>query len=289
MSTETNLSFADAHLHTNPVKGLGAEKVAKLMIEKNLWFAAIVSLPHWDYGIELKSMEDYRKIFDIHIRECLKAKQKGLVVSCFAGLHPAEIDRLIDKGMPHERVFELSVQILDFLFKSCEEGIIQGVGEVGRQHYNVRPDKALIAQLVLEHAIMKSNQHDCLLQLHMENIKGFTAWSMKLLLEKINGKKNLIIFHHMKPGVIEDVNKLGFFTTTPAHIDSLEVVFKRSDINYLLIESDYTDEPSSERNIIEPWRIPDIEKELASRGIIGLDELYKINIDNVEKAFDVKY
>lgn len=289
MSTELRLSFADAHLHTNPVKGLGADKIAKLMIEKKLWFAAILPLPHWDYGVELKSFEDYKKIFSIHIEECLKARQKGLVVSCFAGLHPAEIDKLIDNGIPHERVLELTTRILDFLFKSCEEGVIQGIGEIGRQQYNVRPDKALIAQLVLEQAIIKSREHDCLLQLHMENIKGFTAWSIKTLLEKVNGKRDLIIFHHMKPGVIEEVNKLGFFATTPAHLDSLEVVFKRSDINYLLIESDYTDEPTIRRNVIEPWRIPDIEKELVSRGTISVDELYKINIDNIEKAFRVKH
>lgn len=280
---------ADAHVHVNPVKGLGGEKVAKLMINSSMWFAAIVSLPHWDYDIEINSMDDYKRLFNLHIKECQKAREQGLVVSCFAGLHPAEIDRLIDKGFSHAKIYELSTSIIDFLFSACDERIIQGIGEVGRQHYNTRPDKVLMTNSLLVYTLEKAKDHDCILQLHLENIKGFTSWNLKKVVDQIGINHQQLIFHHLKPGIIEEVQREGFFTTTPAYVESLEIAFKRSNLDLLLIESDFTDNTSFMRKVVEPWSLLNIEEELIKKGIISYEELYKINVDNIEKAFKVNY
>lgn len=281
---------ADAHLHVNPVMGLGAEKVARLMIKNGVWFAALLSLPHWDYNIEVNSLDDYKRLFNIHVSQCREAARQGLRVSCFSGLHPAEIDRLIDRGAHHIEVLGLSLKILDFLFEACENGVIQGVGEIGRQHYSARPDKIIIAQRVLEYALEKSKDHGCLIQLHLENLKGFTAWDIKKLVERIGVNQRTLVFHHIRPGVLEEAHQMGFFTTTPAFKEGLEIAFERSNLDLLLIESDYVDCPSPRsKRSIEPWSLPSVEGDLLNRGVIGLNELHKINIDNIEKVFGVKY
>jgi len=280
---------SDSHLHVNPIRGLGGSVVARQMKEAGLWFAAILSLPHWDYGIDLSSLEDYKRVFQLHSRECEEARRAGLTVSCFSGLHPAEIDRLIDRGMPPAEALELSLKIIDFLFRACEEGLIQGVGEIGRQHYSVRPDKALIAEEVFRYALQKARDHDCVVQLHLENLKGFTGWSVERAVKATGVRKELLILHHVKPGLLEELHARGFATTTPAQLESLRVAFARADAGLLLIESDYTDDPKSRGRVIYPWALPDIERELLLEGSVSLETLYKVNVDNVEKTFRVVF
>jgi TatD-related deoxyribonuclease len=90
------IEYADCHLHSNPLKGMGAAGIAKKFKESGGWFMALIMLPTWDYGELARSLEEYKKTLEIHLRECEKAREKGLKISCFAGLHPSEIDKLIN-------------------------------------------------------------------------------------------------------------------------------------------------------------------------------------------------
>jgi len=45
------LIFADAHAHTNPLKGLGAKTVSERFRESGGWFIALVSLPPTSLGL----------------------------------------------------------------------------------------------------------------------------------------------------------------------------------------------------------------------------------------------
>lgn len=52
--------IADGHTHSNPVKGLGMEKIAPKFREEGGWFVAIVGLSPWHYGLEA-TFEGYEK------------------------------------------------------------------------------------------------------------------------------------------------------------------------------------------------------------------------------------
>ena len=282
-----DIIVADSHLHSNPVKGLGAGKIAAKLKQNGGWFAALVMLPSWDYGELAQTVEKYLKYVDLHIGECKKARETGLTVKCFAGFHPAEIDRLLDRGMEPLRVLSHAEGVIQELFKLCDNGLLDGVGELGRQHYKTRPTSVIIADRLLSYALTLARDHGCPLQFHLENVKGFTVYDMWSRLSE-SGLLERSILHHLRTGVVEEALKRKMWATTPGIYGNLEALFRRSPtIETLLIESDYIDDPKRPGAVVEPWTFSQTFFRLVDQGIIGLDDVHRIFVDNVVKFFRV--
>lgn len=279
---------ADAHLHVNPIKGLGARVVARMMRESGAWFAAMVTLPHWSYGVELRGLEDYLRVLELHKRECRLAREEGLVVSCFAGFHPAELDALIDRGMGHQRAYELGLAIVRTLFRECQEEAIDGVGEVGRQHYTIRPDKLLVAQRLMVDVLEMAKDYGCRVQLHLENLRGFTAWDLSSLLRRLGVRPELVLVHYARPGVLEELHSQGLFASAPAVPEGVREAFARANLDLLLLESDYLDEGKAGTRL-GPWDLRRLEERLVKEGLVTVEALHRVNVDNVERFFGVRY
>jgi TatD-related deoxyribonuclease len=82
------LLYSDAHLHVNPIRGLGAGRIARKFKSTGGWFLSIISLPPHYYGFVEPSIESYRKVLDLLIREASRAKGARGYSSCFYGFSP---------------------------------------------------------------------------------------------------------------------------------------------------------------------------------------------------------
>ena len=284
------LRFADAHVHSNPVNGLGATEIAKRFKRKGGWFIALVGLSPWHYNIEEKNYNGYVKAIQLHIRECKAAATQGLQVACFAGFHPADVDKLVSAGKHPEEVFYLGLQVVEYVGKLCKNGVIDGIGEVGRQHYRTSPDRFAIAVSIMLRALEIARDNDCLVHLHLENAGTITVLTIDEIVERVGIDKSKIFLHHTKPSIGLEAVKRGYQATIPGHKETLRYAFSIRELaENMLIESDYIDDPRRPCVSSCPWDVVDRELELVKEGIVDEDTLYKINIDNVVKAYRVEY
>jgi TatD-related deoxyribonuclease len=280
------MEYADCHLHSNPIKGMGAALIAKKFKESGGWFMALVMLPTWDYGELARNLEEYKRMLEVHVRECEKAREAGLKISCFAGLHPAEIEKLMNAGKKPLEVREYGFRIIDLLFRECGEGRIQGIGEIGRQHYKVKPEVLLITEDILEYILEKNRDYECPLQLHTENVPRFTAYNIAEVSKRVGSPIQKILLHHASPSVVADASKNGLWTTTPARLEPLRIVLQKV-FEKILLETDFIDSPYSRAP--GPWMIPVVLSKLLEEGVVDEDYLYRLNVSDVEKFFDVEY
>ncbi len=282
-----NIPVADAHTHTNPVRGLGAAKIAERFHRSGGWFMAIVSLSPWAYGLDFAGIESYREVLDILTRECMAAEEAGLKVSCLAGFHPADVDKLIDKyRMDPREVLGLGLRVVEEYGNACREGFLDGIGEVGRQHYKTTAERVIISEIILERALEIANDNDCIVHMHLENMGPVTVDLVDRYVSRIGASrvKHRIVFHHMKPGHSVYASKLGYPATIPGTPELLRNVLGKTPPVFML-ESDHIDDPMRPGAVVYPWVMADQVNRLRKR--VGDDYLYKINIDNIIRTYKV--
>ena len=280
-------NYADPHLHPNPVKGLGGEKIASKSKEANIWILGFLSLPPWDYGLE-PTLHNYEKIIEMIIKECKKASDKGVQVKCFSGFHPAEVDRLIDQyHLKPLEALEVGMKVLTLVRDKCISGELDGIGEVGHQHYKTFTDRVLISHKILEKALEISKDYGCPIQMHLENNEHSTVSLIHETVMKIVGKPSRrIIFHHSKPLMAVQAYEKGYFSTVPGiKKPLLEHLFAKIPPVYML-ESDFVDDINRPHSVY-PWDIAQMQEVLLRERKIDEEYLCKVNWDNPRQAFGI--
>ena len=286
------IPLADAHLHSNPVKGLGAKGIASKFREKGGWFMALVSLSPWSYGVEFRGVESYKRILDLHVKECKRAAGEGVSVSCFSGFHPADVDRLIDKyGLQPERVLETAREVIGLLADYCKRGLIDGIGEVGRQHYKTRPERVSIAEIIMVEAVEAARDSGCLVQLHLEQSGNATVYTVDYLLSLrgLQAYRSSILFHHATTSSAISAWRRGYRSTIPGIEQLLRHVYSTID-PFFLVESDFIDDPKRPGVVVYPWVMGDAVASIAreARGGPLEEKVYKTMVDNVVDFFGVE-
>lgn len=282
------IPVGDAHTHTNPVRGMGAAKIAEKFKESGGWFMAIVALSPWAYGIEFNGFESYKNVLDILARECMEAERAGLKTACLAGFHPADVDRLIDKyRMKPDDVLDLGLRVVEEIGKSCSNGFPDGIGEVGRPHYKTGAERVLISELILERSLEIARDNGCLVHMHLENQGSITARLVDMAVERLGAGmvRERIVFHHMKPKHAVMVADMGYPATVPGKPELLSHVVGRVPPVYML-ESDHIDDPMRPGAVVYPWVMADHVQRLAKKH--GEEYMYKVNVDNIVKVYRVE-
>ncbi len=287
-----SLVFADAHLHSSP-KGLGALRIARKFMERGGWFLALVMLPPWHYGVSISrkdAMEGYRRAIEIFLNECKAAKSTGVKVACLAGFHPAEIDKLIGIGFSPEEVLAIGEKILEIEAGLCKEGVLDGIGEVGRQHYKSMPERFAISTSLMIRAFEYARDNDCLVHLHLENAGSVTVNTVDNLAALVKTPRRRVVFHHASIRVARASTSIGYYATVPGKKELLRRLFTEniSSLQRLMIESDYIDDPKRPCVSSCPWEIIENQLSLLNEGIVDEDVLARLNIDNVSKYYGVE-
>ncbi len=282
------LVFADAHAHVNPATGLGARPVASKFREAGGWFMALVALSPRHYNLPNRGFEDYVKAIELHVEQCKEARETGIKVSCLAGFHPADVDFLVNKQRyrPEEAV-RLGYRVIDHIARLCRKGLLDGIGEVGRQHYSTRPVLIAGAQLIMDHALEKARDADCPVHLHTENEGLVTVLDAAERVRRIGLSPERVAMHHAGPGTVEHALLHGFAATVPGLRPVLERVFGLVGPCFM-VESDYIDDNARPGKVIYPWRLVENQLDLAALGIVDEDYLSRINVDNVERFYGVE-
>ncbi len=281
-----NIPFADAHLHINSVKGVKASYVAAKFKEVGGWFLAPVSGSPWDYDIDLSPdvTAAYLKVVEHHTAECRELAEHGLKVACIAGFYPGDVDRLAAVLSP-ATILEVGYKVIDYVAELCRKGLLDGIGEVGRQHYRTTPERVVVSELIMERALLAANDNRCVVHLHLEDIGRDTVTLTNEVIKVLGLKPSpKIVFHHARTDMIPEAARLGYSATLFGRPELLEAAFSRLEPNFM-VESDFPG-MDSER-VISPWSIAANEKRVAERLGLGPEYLYKLNVDNVVRTYGV--
>ncbi len=285
------IPYADAHAHSNPVRGLGAAKVAERFRRAGGWFIALVGLSPWHYQIDVRRdpLAAYRKAVEVHIEECKRAREAGLRVACFAGFHPADVDHLLDAGLSHTKVLELGEAVVEHVARLCRDGVLDGIGEVGRQHFKTNVENALIAVEVLTRALEYARDYGCPVHMHLENAGEITVVLTDRLVERVGAPHEKLLFHHSKPVVASAAVERGYYATLPGKEPLLRYYFsRRMPLDRIMVESDYIDDPRRPCVSSCPWEVVERLEKLRREGVIDEETLARINVDNVVRFYGVE-
>ncbi len=278
----------DGHGHSNPVRGMGAARIAERFKAEGGWFMALLSLSPWSYGIEPPSLEAYLKVAGLVAGECREAASRGLKVKCFSGIHPADFDKLIDRyRLKPVEALRLGLRVVGELKRLCREGVIDGIGEVGRPHYKARPERVSIAQAVTEEALLAAEE-GCLVQLHLEQAGAVTVETIELIARRLGlsrDARSRVFFHHASLEVARAAVEAGYRATVPGVARLLDYAAQNVE-PFFVVESDYIDDPKRPGVVVYPWEMARKLRELAEK---GLEEwVNQVAVDNIVEAFGVE-
>jgi TatD-related deoxyribonuclease len=233
----------------------------------------LVSKPSWSLGVAPSCGADYRQVFDETIRIAGLVAELGIVVYPVLGVHPAEIGRLAER-MPLEEAAAVMKAGLD-----CAAGyVLEGKAvalKSGRPHYEVTPEVLAASNEVLVHALEKTAECGCALQIHAES-----------------GPCNDVVNMAKKTGVpVDRVVKHYATPDTPLHPS---FIAREESIPGLVrerrpftMESDYMDENSRPGAVIGPKSVPRYTNQLLASGRITVDDCFFIHAETVEKVYGV--
>ncbi|ABN69586.1 TatD-related deoxyribonuclease [Staphylothermus marinus F1] len=281
------LLFADAHSHINPIRGLGARRIASKFKNSGGWFIALVSLPPYYYGFNDLTIENYAKTIELLINEAKIMRSYGLKVKLLAGFHPAEVDEHFRRGRDLKYIVEFADEVFKLIIDYHRKGYIDGIGEVGRQHYSTAPSRIIASELILIKAMEYARDHDMIMHLHLEQGGWVTVESIDKLRRITGIMREKVFLHHVDYETSVWSEKYGYWYTVPAKKRILSKVLSEKR-NYILVESDFIDDPDRPGVSSYPWDIPKRIKELLSEGIINVENVYRSMIDNIVKAYRVE-
>lgn len=277
--------FSDAHLHTNPVRGLGAGRIAERFRREGGWFVALVALPPYHYGVSEPSVESYIKVLEVLNREAEAFREHGLKVARLMGFHPAEVDEYYRRGLDGRRIYELAAGVLKLIRDALGRGLLDGVGEVGRQHYSTSVERIVLSEVIMMEALEAARDYDAVIHLHLEQAGWITAFFISRLAKALKSSSGRIVLHHAGMDTVLSAEEYGLSYTIPVKNFSEKLASKKP-LN-ATVESDFIDDPARPGVAAYPWEIPKVIRRHLENGVFDEEYAYRIMVDNIARLYDV--
>jgi TatD-related deoxyribonuclease len=262
----------DDHIHIDPVNGRGLE-AAKDFLRAGGTHLFLVSKPSWSLGIAVSSGSDYVKVFDETLRVAEMIRETGLVVFPVLGVHPAEINRLLER-MTLAEATALMKSGLDCAATYVREGKAAAL-KSGRPHYEVGPELLAASNEVLAHALHLAADCTCALQIHAETGPCTDVVEMA---KAVHMPVERVVKHYGSP-------------ETPLHPS---LIAKHESLPQLIrerrrftMESDYMDENSRPGAVIGPKSVPRYTNKLVESGQMTVDDCFFVHAETIEKVYGV--
>jgi TatD-related deoxyribonuclease len=264
----------DDHFHLNRRTGKGPEVIKEFMRSGGTHIV-LVTLPSWSCGVTASKPEDFREVFDSTLADAEAVRALGCTCYCMAGVHPAEVGRLLER-MSLEEAEGLMKGGLDIAAEYVADGKCIGI-KSGRPHYPVSPEVWEMSNRVLSHALTLAGELDCPLQIHAES-----------------GPCDDVIDMAKKAGM-DSTRVIKHFATcdTPLHpsVTAREPFLADwfRDGKVFTMESDFMDDNSRPGAVNGPRSVPRTMQRMLQKGDITVDDVCRIHSDVPGKLYRVSF
>lgn len=264
----------DDHFHLNRRTGNGPEVIKEFMRSGGTHIV-LVTLPSWSCGVTASKPEDFREVFDSTLADAEAVRALGCTCYCMAGVHPAEVGRLLER-MSLDEAESLMKGGLDLAAEYVADGKCIGI-KSGRPHYPVSPEVWEMSNRVLSHALTLAGELDCPLQIHAES-----------------GPCDDVIDMAKKAGM-DSTRVIKHFATcdTPLHpsVTAREPFLADwfRDGKVFTMESDFMDDNSRPGAVNGPRSVPRTMQRMLQKGDITVDDVCRIHSDVPGKLYRVSF
>lgn len=264
----------DDHFHLNRRTGRGPEVIKEFMRSGGTHIV-LVTLPSWSCGVTPVKPADFREVFDSTLADANAVCELGCTCYCMAGVHPAEVGRLLER-MSLSEAEELMKGGLDVAAEYVAEGKCIGI-KSGRPHYPVSSEVWEMSNRVLSHALTLAGELDCTLQIHAES-----------------GPCDDVIDMAKKAGM-DSSRVIKHFATcdTPLHpsVTAREPFLADwfRDGREFTMESDFMDDNSRPGAVNGPRSVPRTIQRMLQKGEITVDDVCRIHLDVPSKLYRVSF
>ncbi len=264
----------DDHFHLNRRTGRGPEVIKEFMCSGGTHIV-LVTLPSWSCGVTPVKPADFREVFDSALADANAVCELGCTCYCMAGVHPAEVGRLLER-MSLSEAEELMKGGLDVAAEYVAEGKCIGI-KSGRPHYPVSSEVWEMSNRVLSHALTLAGELDCPLQIHAES-----------------GPCDDVIDMAKKAGM-DSSRVIKHFATcdTPLHpsVTAREPFLADwfRDGREFTMESDFMDDNSRPGAVNGPRSVPRTIQRMLQKGEITVDDVCRIHLDVPSKLYRVSF
>ena len=264
----------DDHFHLNRRTGKGPEVIKEFMRSGGTHIV-LVTLPSWSCGVTASKPEDFREVFDSTLADAEAVRALGCTCYCMAGVHPAEVGRLLER-MSLEEAESLMKGGLDLAAEYVADGKCIGI-KSGRPHYPVSPEVWEMSNRVLSHALTLAGELDCPLQIHAES-----------------GPCDDVIDMAKKAGM-DSTRVIKHFATcdTPLHpsVTAREPFLADwfRDGKVFTMESDFMDDNSRPGAVNGPRSVPRTMQRMLQKGDITVDDICRIHSDVPGNLYRVSF
>jgi TatD-related deoxyribonuclease len=264
----------DDHFHLNRRTGNGPEVIKEFMRSGGTHIV-LVTLPSWSCGVTASKPEDFREVFDSTLADAEAVRALGCTCYCMAGVHPAEVGRLLER-MSLDEAESLMKGGLDLAAEYVADGKCIGI-KSGRPHYPVSPEVWEMSNRVLSHALTLAGELDCPLQIHAES-----------------GPCDDVIDMAKKAGM-DSTRVIKHFATcdTPLHpsVTAREPFLADwfRDGKVFTMESDFMDDNSRPGAVNGPRSVPRTMQRMLQKGDITVDDVFRIHSDVPGKLYRVSF
>ena len=264
----------DDHFHLNRRTGRGPEVIKEFMRSGGTHIV-LVTLPSWSCGVTPVKPADFREVFDSALADANAVCELGCTCYCMAGVHPAEVGRLLER-MSLSEAEELMKGGLDVAAEYVAEGKCIGI-KSGRPHYPVSSEVWEMSNRVLSHALTLAGELDCPLQIHAES-----------------GPCDDVIDMAKKAGM-DSSRVIKHFATcdTPLHpsVTAREPFLADwfRDGREFTMESDFMDDNSRPGAVNGPRSVPRTIQRMLQKGEITVDDVCRIHSDVPGKLYRVSF
>lgn len=264
----------DDHFHLNKRTGVGPDIVREFMRSGGTHII-LVALPSWSCGVFPTKPDDYRAVFNELLEDCRKVNELGCVCYPIAGVHPAEIGKLMER-MNLGEAEALMCSGLDIAAEYVREGKCIGL-KSGRPHYPVTPEVWNASNRVLAHALELSGDLDCALQIHAES---GPCEDVSALAKSCGMDASRVVKH---------------FATcdTPLHPS---ITVREPFLNEwfeqkreFTLESDYMDDLSRPGAVNGPRSVPRRMQKLLQAGIVSPDDMWRVHGSVPKRIYGVDF
>lgn len=275
------IPVTDNHIHVDPVNGEGPLEIAKIFHNAGGKFMIIPNKPTWTVG-ENCTFNETMELVVKYVHEI--NKETSVKAFAVVGAHPAELSRRLKSGMDSEKAEEMMKTALQNAQKLVIDGKAVGIGEIGRPHYEVTPDEWEIHNKLIKYAMTLAKEANCPIQLHTESSGPSQFLEFAKMADDVGLPKQRVIKHFSGPLVLEEENH----GLTPSLISTRDVVKKgiKKGRNFLM-ETDYLDDKTRPGAVLGPKTVPRRTRELMNQGLLDVEDVHKIHVDNVERVYGI--
>lgn len=264
----------DDHFHLNRRSGRGPVVIKEFMRSGGTHII-LVTLPSWSCGVEPVTPDDFRAVFDSTLKDAEEVRGLGCGCYTLAGIHPAEIGRLLER-MSLSEAEALMKGGLDVAAEYVRDCRCIGL-KSGRPHYPTTPEVWELSNRVLFHALELAAELDCPLQIHAES--GPCSDVVELAKSA-----------HMNPARV-----VKHFATcdTPLHPSVTVREPFLSDWFHekreFTLESDFMDDNARPGAVNGPRSVPRTMQRMLQAGTIEADDLWRVHSEVPEKIYGVSF